>query len=437
MLDIRLIRENTDLVRTALSRRGVTDVPLDDIIKLDEENRRIIQEVEVLRSERNTVSKEIGQLARVIKTAETKEKKHAEHRRSDLVARSSFVGEKIESLEAELKDVEARLRDHLLNIPNIPHEDSPDGPDESGNVTVRQSGEPPTLDFEPKPHWDIGEALGIIDFERGTKLAGSRFYILRGAGSHLQRALISWMVDFHASRGYSEVYPPAMIKEENLWAGGWLPKFGENMYHDAEEDFWWIPTAEVALTNMHRDEIIDFDSLPIDYVAYTPCFRREKMSAGRDVRGIKRGHQFDKVELYHFVEPDKSDEVLDRLVEGATAVAEALQITHRVLELCTGDLGFNAARSFDVELWAPGSEEWLEVSTCSNCTDFQARRANIRFRREKGARPEHPHTLNGSGLALPRTLAAVIENYQKADGSIVIPDVLRPYMGGLERITAP
>jgi len=436
VLDIRLIRENPDLVRTGLKRRGVEDVPLDEIIALDEKNREIITEVETLRSERNTVSKEIGGLAQVIKTAETKEKKHAEHRRTDLVARSTFVGEKIDSLEAELKGVEAKLRDHLLNIPNIPHDDSPDGPDESGNVVVRQSGEPPTLDFQPKPHWEIGESLGIIDFERGTKLAGSRFYILRGAGSHLQRALISWMVDFHTARGYSEVYPPAMIKEENMWAGGWLPKFGENMYHDAEEDFWWIPTAEVALTNMHRDEILAPGEIPIDYVAYTPCFRREKMSAGRDVRGIKRGHQFDKVELYHFVEPDKADETLDRLVEGVTALAAALEITYRVLELCTGDLGFNAARSFDVELWAPGSEEWLEVSTCSNCTDFQARRANIRFRREKKGRPEHPHTLNGSGLALPRTLAAVIENYQQADGSIVIPEVLRPYMGGLERIGA-
>ena len=435
MLDIRLFRESPDLVRAGLKRRG-EDVPLDEIIRLDEQNREIIQEVEALRSERNTVSKEIGELARVIKTAETKEKKHAEHRRTDLVARSTFVGEKIDSLEAEMKDVEAKLRDHLLNIPNIPHDESPDGPDESGNVLVRQSGEPPSLGFRPMPHWEIGEALGIIDFERGTKLAGSRFYVLRGAGSHLQRALISWMVDFHTARGYSEVYPPAMIKEENLWAGGWLPKFGENMYHDAEEDFWWIPTAEVALTNMHRDEILDPGTLPIDYVAYTPCFRREKMSAGREVRGIKRGHQFDKVELYHFVEPDKSDETLDRIVQGATAVAEALEITYRVLELCTGDLGFNAARSFDVELWAPGSEEWLEVSTCSNCTDFQARRANIRFRREKGARPAHPHTLNGSGLALPRTLAAVIENYQQADGSILTPDVLGPYMGGLERITA-
>ena len=436
MLDIRLIREEPDTVRAALDRRGASDVPLDEIIALDEKHREVLQEVEALRNERNTISKEIGEIARTIKTAETKEKKHAEHRRTDLIARSSFIGEQIDKLETGLKDGESKLRDLLLNVPNVPRAEAPDGPDDSGNVVVRQSGEPPTYDFEPKPHWELGEALDIIDFERGVKLSGTRFYVLKGAAARMQRALIAWMIDFHTARGYREVYPPAMIKEENMWAGGWLPKFGENMYHDAEEDFWWVPTAEVTLTNMHRDEILDLGQLPINYVAYTPCFRREKMSAGRDVRGIKRGHQFDKVEMYKFVEPDKSDEALDQLVEDAAGIAAALGITHRVIELCTGDLGFNAARSFDVELWAPGSNEWLEVSSCSNCTDFQARRANIRFRREKGAKPEHPHTLNGSGLALPRTLAAVLETYQQADGSIEVPEVLRPHMGGLERITA-
>jgi seryl-tRNA synthetase len=303
-------------------------------------------------------------------------------------------------------------------------------------VLVRQSGEPVALGFEPKPHWELGEALGIIDFERGVKLAGSRFYVLKGAGARLQRALITWMIDMHNARGYTEVYPPAMLKEENLWAGGWLPKFGDNMYHDAEEDFWLLPTAEVALTNMHRDEILEPESLPINYVAYTPCFRREKMSAGRDVRGMKRGHQFDKVELYRFVEPEKSAEGLQTLLEDALEIPKALGFAHRVVELCTGDLGFSSAKTYDIEIWAAGSGEWLEVSSCSNCTDFQARRANIRFRREKGARPEHPHTLNGSALALPRTMIAVIENYQQADGSIVVPEVLRPYMGGMERISA-
>ncbi len=268
------------------------------------------------------------------------------------------------------------------------------------------------------------------------KLAGSRFYVLTGAGARLERALIAWMLDVHLAAGYREVYPPAMIKEENLWAGGWLPKFAENMYHDAEEDYWWIPTAEVALTAMHRDEILEPGTLPLNYVAYTPCFRREKMSAGRDVRGIKRIHQFDKVELYKYVEPEASSAALDDLVRQAESIPRALGLAYRIVELCTGDLGFNAARSFDIEVWSPGSGEWLEVSSCSNCTDFQARRANIRFRREKGARPEHPHTLNGSGLAIPRTMIAVLENYQREDGAIEIPEVLRPYMGGLERITA-
>jgi seryl-tRNA synthetase len=435
MLSIQLLREQPDIVRRSLDLRN-TEAPLDDAIALDGERRALLTDVEAVRADRNSLSKEIGGLAREMKQADTKEAKHAEHRRSDLMARSTYLGEQLEQKEARLKELDGQLREVLLQIPNIPDESTPVGPDESANVVVRQSGEPPKLDFEAKPHWELGEALGIIDFESGIKLAGSRFYVLRGAGAHLQRALISWMVDFHAARGYREVYPPAMIKEENLWAGGWLPKFGENMYHDAEEDFWWIPTAEVALTNMHRDDILEPGTLPLNYVAYTPCFRREKMSAGRDVRGIKRGHQFDKVEMYRFVEPEKSGEALEELIGQAEAIADALDLTFRVVELCTGDLGFNAAKTYDLEVWAPGSGEWLEVSSCSNCTDFQARRANIRFRREKGGKPEHPHTLNGSGLALPRSMIAVIENYQQADGSIVVPDILRPYMGGVSRITS-
>jgi seryl-tRNA synthetase len=435
MLNIQLLREQPDLVRRALALRH-TEAPLDEAIALDAERRGLLTEVEGLRAERNALSKEVGEMARQMKSAETKDAKHAEHRRTDLMARSTFLGEKLGQMEERLKQLDVELREVLLQIPNIPDETAPEGPDESGNVVVRQSGQPRDLGFPAKPHWELGETLGIIDFNSGTKLAGSRFYVLRGAGAHLQRALISWMVDFHVARGYSEVYPPAMIKEENLWAGGWLPKFGENMYHDAEEDFWWIPTAEVALTNMHRDEILEPGAMPVNYVAYTPCFRREKMSAGRDVRGIKRGHQFDKVEIYSFVEPEKSAATLEAMIGEAEAVAEALGLTHRVLELCTGDLGFNAAKTYDLEVWSPGSDEWLEVSSVSNCTDFQARRANIRFRREKGGKPEHPHTLNGSGLALPRTMIAVLENYQQPDGSIVIPEALRPYVGGLERISA-
>jgi seryl-tRNA synthetase len=341
----------------------------------------------------------------------------------------------LDGLEEELRDIETRLRTLLLQVPNLPADPVPDGPDESANVVLRTEGEPIEPTFH-KPHWELGEALDIIDFERGSKLAGSRFYVLKGAGARLQRALIAFMLDLHIREGrYTEIYPPAMIKEENMLAAGQLPKFADNLYHDAEEDYWFVPTAEVPLTSFHRGEILEPGTLPLNYVAYTPCFRREKMSAGRDVRGIKRGHQFDKVELYKFVEPEQSGDALHDLVRDAESVSRALGIPHRILQLCTGDLGFNAAEAYDIELWAPGCREWLEVSSCSNCTDFQARRANIRYRAEKGARPQHPHTLNGSGLALPRTLIAVLENYQQPDGSVVIPDALQPHMGGLDRIT--
>ncbi len=436
MLSIQFVRENPEEVRRGLARRGATDASLDDIIALDAQRRRTLQDVESIRAERNALSKEIGELARVAKTAETKEAKHADHRRSDLVARSSSLGEKLDSLENELRDVEAHLRALLLQVPNLPADSVPDGPDESANVVLRTEGEPIEPTFH-KPHWELSASggLGIIDFERGSKLAGSRFYILKGAGARLQRALITFMLDLHLRDGrYTELYPPAMIKEESMLAAGQLPKFADNLYHDAEEDYWFIPTAEVPLTSIHRDEILEPGTLPLNYVAYTPCFRREKMSAGRDVRGIKRGHQFDKVELCKFVEPDQSAEALHVLVRDAESVCRALGIPHRVVQLCTGDLGFNAAEAYDIELWAPGCREWLEVSSCSNCTDFQARRANIRYRSEKGARPQHPHTLNGSGLALPRTLIAVLENYQQPDGSVVLPEALRPYMGGLDVI---
>jgi seryl-tRNA synthetase len=352
------------------------------------------------------------------------------------VARSSFLRERVDALEAELRDLESALRTLMLEIPNIPADDVPDGADDSANVVVRQSGEPKQFDFEPKPHWELGDALDIIDLERGAKLSGARFVVLKGAGARLSRALITWMLDFHIANGYREIYPPAMLREENMWAGGWLPKFAENMFHDAEEDYWLLPTAEVALTNLHRDENLEPGTLPLRYVAYSPCFRREKASAGRDVRGMKRVRQFDKVEIYQFVEPEQSDAVLDSLVAAGEDLCRALEIPHRVVQICTGDLGFNAAKAFDLELWAPGSGEWLEVASCSNCTDFQARRANIRFRREHGGRLEHPHTLNASGLAIPRVLIAVLENYQQADGTVVIPEILRPYAGGLEIIAA-
>jgi len=435
MLSLQLIREDPEAVRRGLARRQA-DAPLDDVLALDGEWRRTLQDVETLRAERNALSKEIGELARLAKTAPTKDAKHAEHRRTDLVARSSFIGGKLGELEERLREMDSRLRELVLQLPNLPAEGVPEGASEEDNVAVRSEGEPVEATFH-RPHWELGESLDIIDFERGAKLAGSRFFVLKGGGARLQRALIQWMLDFHTSRGYTEVYPPAMLKEENMWAGGWLPKFADNMYHDAEEDFWWLPTAEVALTNLHRDEILEPGVLPLHYVAYTPCFRREKFAAGRDVRGIKRVHQFDKVELYRFVEPERSGQALEALVDDAEAVCRALGIPHRVVRLCTAELGFNAAESYDIEMWAPGCGEWLEVSSCSNCTDCQARRAGIRFRREKGGRPDFPHTLNGSGLGLPRTLIAVLENYQQADGSVAVPPVLRPYTGGLEAIAAP
>jgi seryl-tRNA synthetase len=326
----------------------------------------------------------------------------------------------------------------MLEIPNLPHPDVPVGADERDNVVVRTVGTPRTFDFTPRPHWELGEALGILDFERGAKVSGSRFYILRGAGAQLQRALIGWMLDLHVrEHGYTEVYPPAMVRREALVGTGNLPKFGDNLYRDAEDDVWFVPTAEVPVTNMYRDEILEPGTLPIRHVAYTPCFRREKMSAGRDVRGIKRGHQFDKVEMVKFVEPAASDAELRSLLDDAEDVCRRLEIPHRVVQMCTGDLSFVAAMKYDVELWAPGCGEWLEVSSCSNFRDFQARRANIRYRPAPRAKPELVHTLNGSGLALPRVVIGVLETYQDGDGSVRIPAVLQPYMDGRTVIEPP
>jgi seryl-tRNA synthetase len=310
----------------------------------------------------------------------------------------------------------------------------PHGKDDSENVVLRTVGEPRQFDFEPQAHWDLGPKLGIIDFERGVKLAGSRFYVLNGAGARLQRALIAWMLDLHIRQGYTEVYTPFMVHSAVLYAAGQLPKFRDVLFHDAEEDYWWVPTAEVPITGLHMDEILEAETLPRPYTAYTPCFRREKVAAGRDVRGIKRVFQFDKVEMYKFTAPEASGEELEKMREDAEATCAALGLAYRVKQLCTGDLGFAARLTYDIEVWAPGCGEWLEVSSVSNDGDFQARRANARFRREKGARTEFVHTLNGSGLGLPRTLIAVLENYQQADGSVAVPDVLRPWMGGLDAI---
>jgi seryl-tRNA synthetase len=315
-------------------------------------------------------------------------------------------------------------------LPNIPAADVPVGKDSQDNIVVRSWGKPVKFPFTPLPHWELGEKLDIIDFQRGAKLSGSRFYVLKGLGASLQRALISFMLDLHIKEhGYTEIYPPFMVKRECMVGSGNLPKFADNLYHDEVDDFWFVPTAEVPLTNLHRDEILPPGTLPLYYVAYTACFRREKMAAGKDTRGIKRGHQFDKVELYKFTEPEKSDKELDGLVKDAEDVCHRLGIPYRVVQLCTGDLGFASVKSFDIEVWAPGCGEWLEVSSCSNCGDFQARRANIRYRPDPKAKPSFPNTLNGSGLALPRVVIALLENYQQADGTIKVPEALKPYMG--------
>jgi len=348
----------------------------------------------------------------------------------DLIAEMRQVGDQIKALEEQASRLAEELTDLLLRVPNLPQDSVPVGKDSADNVVVRTWGEPRRFDFTPRPHWELGESLGIIDFERGVKLSGTRFYVLKGLGARLQRALIDFMLDLHVKEhGYLETYPPAMVKRECAVGSGNLPKFEDHLYHDAEEDFWFVPTAEVPLTNLYRDEIIEPGKLPLYHVAHTPCFRREKMSAGKDVRGIKRGHQFEKVELYKFCEPQHSNEELEKMVNDATAVAERLGLPYRLLALCTGDIGFASSKSYDIEIWAPGCGEWLEVSSCSNCLDFQARRANIRYRPEPGAKPQFVHTLNGSGLALPRVIIGVMENYQQADGTIVVPEALRPYMG--------
>jgi seryl-tRNA synthetase len=421
MIDLRLIREMPDQVRAAIATLQLS-APIDEILALDEERRSLLREVEQLRARRNEVSKEIGRLKGGPEAEPLKEEMRQ-------------VGQRIKELDEQVKAVEERLNAALMEVPNLPHESVPVGVDESDNVVVRTEGEPREFDFEPLPHWDLGPTLEIIDFERGVKMSGTRFYVLKGLGARLERALITWMLDLHTQQhGYTEIYPPYMVREECLWVDGKLPKFRDNVYHDAEEDYWWIGTAETPLTNLHREEILDVDVLPLNYTSYTPCFRREKMSAGRDVRGIKRVHQFDKVEMYKFTTPETSYDELEKIVSHSEAVCRLLAIPHRVVMMCTGDLGFVAAKKYDVEMWSPGCQEWLEVSSISNCEAFQARRGNMRFRREHGAKPEFVHTLNGSGLALPRTLIAVMENYQQRDGSIAIPEVLRPYMGGVEVI---
>src|SRR5271157_4193819 len=421
MLDINLIREQPDVVRKAMKDRQMDASPVDAILELDEKRRSLLTEVEKLKAERNAVSKEISQL----KDASAKKSK---------VEAMRLVGDKIDSLDKEVAEVETQLNALTATIPNVPDARTPYGKDDSENVVLRTIGEPKEFDFQPKPHWDLGSALGIIDFERGTKITGSRFYVLSGAGARLQRALIAYMLDLHIRQGYTEKYLPFMVKTETVFGAGQLPKFADNLYKDHEEDFYFVPTAEVPLTGLHMGEILDEASLPRLYTAYTPCFRREKMSAGRDVRGIKRGHQFDKVEMYVYCRPEESDKELEKMLADATQTCADLGLTYRTVQLCTGDLGFNATITYDVEVWAPGCNEWLEVSSVSNVGDFQARRANIKYRPGDGSKTRMVHTLNGSGLGLPRTLIAVLENNQQPDGSVVIPNVLLPWMGGVDVI---
>lgn len=421
MLDISLIRENPDQVREALIKRQMDPNAVDQVLEVDEQRRSLIQEVEGLKAERNLVSKEIAAMK-------------DQSKRQEKISMMRAVGDQIDALDKSLHEVENHLNALMEVIPNLPAPHVPLGIDESENVIIKEVGKLPEFDFEPKPHWDLGPALGVLNFEQGVKITGSRFYVLSGEGARLQRALIAWMLDVHIRQGYTEKYTPFLVRESVLYGSGQLPKFSDNLYRDHEEDLWLVPTAEVPLTGLHMEEILDEALLPVYYTAYTPCFRREKMSAGRDVRGIKRGHQFDKVEMYKFTKPEDSSTEFEKMVADAEQICVELGFTYRINQLCTGDLGFAAHITFDIEVWSPGVGEWLEVSSISNVGDFQARRANIRYRPADGGRSRFVHTLNGSGLGLPRTLIAVLENYQQADGSVVVPEVLRPWMGGIDMI---
>lgn len=426
MLDIKFVRENPDLVDEACASRQNAHWDRERFFELDEERRSTIVEVERLQAERNSASKQIGQLMREGKRDEAEAAK----------AQVASNKERISELEAQRRDVEDELFDLVSRIPNIPDSSVPYGKDDSENPEVRRWGEPREFDFEAKPHWDLGTDLGIIDFDRGVKISGARFYLLGGLGARMERALINFMVDMHVAAGFKEWWPPVITNRETLFGTGQLPKFEDDLYH-VEPDLYLIPTAEVMLTNIHRDEVLDGADLPLYYTAFTPCFREEAGSAGRDTRGIIRVHEFDKVEMVKFTKPEDSMDELESMVAEAEAVLQALGLPYHVVTLCTGDLGFSACKCYDIEVWLPSYNAYKEISSCSNCWDFQARRANIRYKDPvefKGTR--YVHTLNGSGLAVGRTMAAILENYQNADGSVSIPPALVPYMGGVEVIKA-
>jgi seryl-tRNA synthetase len=421
MLDLKYLRENLDEAERRLATRGEA-VNLSAFRELDRRRRDLLGETEALKAEKNRVSAVIGQ---------TRDKSQVQGE----IARMKEVSGRIKSLDDELKTVEAELQNLLLMVPNVPHEAAPVGASEADNLEIRRWGVPRPFAFTAKPHWEIGEQLGILDFERAGKLTGARFALYRGAGARLERALINFMLDLHTTgHKYIEILPPFMVNRESMTGTGQLPKFEDDLFHIDEPDYFLIPTAEVPVTNIHRDEILAAADLPVCYAAYTPCFRKEAGSYGKDTRGLIRQHQFNKVELVKFVRPEESDAELEKLLDNAEEVLRRLELPYRVVDLCTGDLGFSAARTFDIEVWLPGQDAYREISSCSNFRDFQARRAAIRFRREEGGRPELVHTLNGSGLAVGRTLVAILENYQQADGSVRIPEALRPYMGGMERI---
>jgi seryl-tRNA synthetase len=422
MLDIKLLRDHLDEVKARMSTRGIP-VDWDQFVSLDRERRDAVANTERLKEKKNRLSGEIGKLKKSGTDA------------SALMREVEELSEAIRSSEGPLADTEARFEQLMLTLPNLPHASVKVGKDERDNREVRRWGEPPKFGFAPKNHWDIGEELGILDFARAAKIAGARFAVYRDAGAKLERALINFMLDLHTGEnGYKEMLPPALVNRAALVGTGQLPKFEDDLFHVAPGDYFLIPTAEVPLTNLHRDEMLERDELPIKYVAYTPCFRSEAGSYGKDVRGLIRQHQFNKVEMVKLTEPEDSYNELETMVRNAEDVLKRLELPYRVVELCTGDMGFGAAKTYDLEVWLPGQNTYREISSCSNCEEFQARRANIRYRKEKKGRPLFVHTLNGSGLAVGRTLVAVLENYQQEDGSVIIPNALRDYMGGLDRI---
>ncbi|ACI21024.1 MULTISPECIES: serine--tRNA ligase [Thermodesulfovibrio] len=419
MLDIKFVRANPEKLKEALDKRGY-QIDFEEFLSLERERLLLLREIEQKRAIRNSVSQEIAHLKKLKSDNETIDK---------LIAEMRKLGEELGSIEQKLREIEDKVQNFLLFLPNIPHDSVPLGKDENENVEIRRWGEPSHFDFEPMNHWDIGEILGIIDFERASKIAGSRFAIMKGMGARLERALINFMLDLHTQKGYIEVLPPILVNKVSMTGTGQLPKFEEDLFKIVDPEFYLIPTAEVPVTNIHREEILSEDELPIYYVSYTPCFRKEAGSHGKDVRGLIRQHQFNKVELVKFVKPEDSYEELESLTRDAEEVLKMLGLPYRVVALCTGDLGFASAKTYDIEVWLPGQGRYREISSCSNFEDFQARRANIRFRRRDKKGTEFVHTLNGSGLAIGRTLVAILENYQQKDGSVIVPEVLRPYMG--------